>query len=159
MEIKSNLGMYAEEVVNRTKLYYKDKNDFFIEKRNLPIKVLRHIEPNKCIGQLLQKSSVDYFGSNNGKFFEMEVKQVNDTFKISAIMRHQSDYLNTHIDHSFLLIYFNNLNCFVLISWKNFLSRKKGELTFNELINLGGVKLEIVYPGVLLLAEHIILPV
>jgi len=159
MEIKSNLGMYAEEVVNRTNLYYKEKKDFFIEKRNLPIKVLRHIEPNKCIGQLLQKSSVDYFGSNRGKFFEMEVKQVHDTFKISVIMKHQFSYLNAHIDHSFLLIYFNNSNSFVLISWKNFLNRKKSELTFDDVIKLGGIKLEIVYPGVLLLAEHINLPV
>ena len=41
--MNANRGMYIEELVNRTNSYYYDRNIAIIEKRYLPIKIVKNI--------------------------------------------------------------------------------------------------------------------
>lgn len=69
--IHTNLGMYTESIVDRTIEYYNiHENQIFIEKRNVPIKIIKKIDNSTVIGKLIQKSYIDYFGVINNKYFE-----------------------------------------------------------------------------------------
>jgi recombination protein U len=90
MNIKGNLGLYAEEIINRTCEYYKDKKIAHIEKREIPMKIIKQINESVVLCKLMSKSYVDYFGSYMGKHLEFEVKQTSEqNFNTSIIKSHQ----------------------------------------------------------------------
>jgi recombination protein U len=89
-KISINRGMYLEEVINRTINYYISKKIIFIEKRPVPIQILKSVSNNTILGKLLSKSTVDYFGFYNSKHFEFETKETSqENFSISQILKHQ----------------------------------------------------------------------
>jgi recombination protein U len=89
----ANRGMYAEEIINRTIDYLKH-TDCLIEKRNIPIKIVKDLNNNLIMGKLLNKSTVDYCGFIKNQHLEFEVKQTNQqNFNIDMIKPHQYEYL------------------------------------------------------------------
>jgi recombination protein U len=119
--LKSNLGMYAETVVQRSCDYYRMNEIAFIEKRQLPIKIIKKINSNTIIGKLIDKSSVDFFGCFNTKHLEFEVKETSDkNFSLSMLKQHQFDYLkklNNNKITCFLIVYFAKYDEFYLLDF------------------------------------------
>jgi recombination protein U len=87
-KILKNRGMLLENLIERTSIYCDEKG-FYIEKRNLPIKILR--KENKYIkGKIIGLATIDYFGFKDGKYFEIEAKQTEDNyFKKSNLRKEQ----------------------------------------------------------------------
>lgn len=152
----SNRGMYAEELVNRTNSYYYDRSVALIEKRYLPIKLLKDLGNGKIIGKLLAKSYVDYCGIYQGIHLEFEVKQTNErNFNLSLIQEHQLRHLinvNNHHGVAFLIIYFNCVEkfYFVPIKWiLNWMNEFKSNTIKYEYIVEHCQEIEISYPGII----------
>jgi recombination protein U len=108
---KINLGMYAETLVQRSCDYYRLHHIAYIEKRQLPIKIIKRINETTIVGKLLNKSYVDFFGCHHGKHLEFEVKETgNDDLLISILKPHQLEYLNVMTKQNiwcFLVVYFS----------------------------------------------------
>jgi recombination protein U len=120
-KLNINKGAYPEEIINRTGLYYLEKNIGILEKRQIPICILNKTN-DKITGKLLSKSSVDYFCFLNNRYSEFEVKQTsNDYFSITQLLAHQMNYLkkmkNIKIN-TFLIIYFSKYDTFYIANFE-----------------------------------------
>ena len=90
MNIKSNKGMFLEELINRTINYYESKNIAYFEKRNIPFKILKMISEKTFVGLLFSKSTVDYTGVYKNTHCEFEAKQTElEAFSFNNIQQHQ----------------------------------------------------------------------
>jgi recombination protein U len=121
MVLPNNMGMYAEEIVNRTCDYCLNNNvNLYIEKRHLPIKITRKINENTILGKLLSKSTVDYFGSYKNIFFQFETKQTNNTyFSLSLFKEHQLKALEKFSKNNsviFAIVYFEKNEKFYILN-------------------------------------------
>jgi recombination protein U len=120
--LTTNLGMYAETIVQRSCDYYRLHSMAFIEKRQLPIKVIKKINENTIVAKLLNKSYVDFFGSYQGKHIEFEVKETSNENLLTSILKpHQFEYLTTLNESQiqcFLIIYFTKYDKFYYIDFK-----------------------------------------
>ena len=154
--MNSNLGMYIEQLVNRTILYYEKNNIGFLEKRQIPIKIIKHVNFNNILGKLIAKAKVDYFGFINKKYVEIECKQTSfDYFDLNLIKYHQINYLKKVYEMgclSYLLIYFEKFDEILAIDYQNLIKCKKLQKT--NLINYDAIKkngkiIKIIYPGIL----------
>lgn len=152
----TNLGMYIEQLVDRTIVYYQFNNLGFLEKRQIPIKVLKHINETTIVAKLTAKAKVDYFGYINNQYLEIECKQTkHDYFDLLLIKQHQLNYLkyvsNNHC-LSFVLIYFELYDKVIAISYEQLIQckqiAKKNALPF-KIVAEHGIELEIIYPGIL----------
>lgn len=158
--MNTNLGMYIEQLVDRTILYYQFNNLGFLEKRQIPIKVLKHINETTIVAKLIAKAKVDYFGYINNKYCEIECKQtIQDYFDLNLIKNHQLQYLKKVSDNSclsYVFIYFERYNSIFAISCANLLLArkiaKKNSIPF-EIVSKYGIKLEVIYPGILDLSK------
>jgi recombination protein U len=115
----ANRGMYIEEIINRTIDYYINHYDCLLEKRNIPIKIVKDLDNNMIVGKLLSKSYVDYSGYINNHHLEFESKQTNNKhFSISLIKDHQYSYL-IKVQRlnclAFVIVYFSLYDCFYLL--------------------------------------------
>jgi len=156
--LNNNLGMYIEEVMNRTSAFYSNSDNFFIEKRNLPTKIIKSLNNDTCIVRLLNKSYVDYFGFINGKHFEIETKEVENVFSLDIVKKHQKDFLSRMNELgiiSLLIIYFKNTCNFVMLKYSIFLKTNKKSFTIDELEKNGAKIIDIHYPGILELEREI----
>jgi len=156
--LNNNLGMYVEEVLNRTSVYYSNSKNFFIEKRNIPTKIVKLINKDMCIVKLLNKSYVDYFGFINGKHFEIETKEVEKTFSLDIVKTHQKNFLLKMEESkiiSLLIIYFKNSCNFIIVKYSDFLKSDKKIFSLDEIKEIGGKVIDICYPGILELEKEI----
>ncbi|MDR0856924.1 MAG: Holliday junction resolvase RecU [Mycoplasmataceae bacterium] len=153
---KSNLGMYAEALMNRTCDFYKDRGIALIEKREIPIKITKNLNDSMIIGKLLKKSTVDYVGSVDGRRFEIEVKQTkNNNWSIDMLQEHQYNYLLSlkkfKID-GYVLVYFSQQEEFYLldIEWihKTIQNQKTRTIKY-EKISSENKKIPITFPGII----------
>ncbi|MDR0674729.1 MAG: Holliday junction resolvase RecU [Mycoplasmataceae bacterium] len=157
----ANRGMYAEEVVNRT-IDYLSNTNCLIEKRNIPIKIVKELNGNLVIGKLLSKSTVDYCGFANCKHIEFEVKQTSQVnFSVEMIKPHQYSYL-LKAEHAgsiaFVIVYFSLHDKFHLlpIKWIDECTKINQTKTIKyDRIAKECQLLSIVYPGILNLLEKI----
>ncbi|MCQ2956852.1 MAG: Holliday junction resolvase RecU [Mycoplasmoidaceae bacterium] len=154
--MNTNLGMYIEQLVDRTISYYQFNNFGFLEKRQIPIKILKHINETTVVAKLIAKAKVDYFGYINEHYVEMECKQTkHEYFDIALIKHHQLNYLK-YVDSfgydSILLIYFEKYDKVIALSYQQLLTckklAKKNALPFN-IVAEQGTEIEIIYPGIL----------
>lgn len=162
--INNNKGMYIEELVNKTIEFYLTNNICFLEKRNLPIKIIKK-NNEVVIGKLLKKSYVDYFGFIDGKYITFETKQTNeDFFMLSQLKKHQLEHLrliSSLNGISFLILHFFSYDKTYLIHYEEiekFVLKKKKKLLLNDLIKskTDNIKeLNILFPGILNLYEKI----
>ncbi|MCQ3914999.1 MAG: Holliday junction resolvase RecU [Mycoplasmoidaceae bacterium] len=154
--MNNNLGMYIEQLVDRTITYYQFNNLGFLEKRQIPIKVLKHINETTVVAKLVAKAKVDYFGFISNNYLEIECKQTkHEFFDISLIKHHQLNYLKYVSENNckaFVLIYFEQYNKVIALSYGQLLKckqiAKKNALPFN-IVAEQGIELEIIYPGIL----------
>lgn len=152
----NNLGMYIEQLVDRTIIYYQTNNLGFLEKRQIPIKVLKHINESTIIAKLVAKAKVDYFGYINNNYVEIECKQTkHDYFDLALIKHHQLSYLKYVQENNcknFVFIYFERYDKVIAISFKELMEckkiAKKNALPFS-LMAEHGTDLQIIYPGIL----------
>ncbi|GHU49753.1 Holliday junction resolvase RecU [Bacilli bacterium] len=118
----ANRGMYLEELVNRTANYCFINKIAIIEKREIPIKIIKKINDDTVIGKLTKKSKLDYFCYVNNKYFEFDAKETNeDVFRISNIASHQLEYmhsLSTNMINSYILIYFNKYSKIYMVGYE-----------------------------------------
>ena len=161
MNIKSNKGMFLEEIINRTILYYSSKNIAYFEKRNIPFKILKMINKKTFIGLLFSKSTIDYTGIYKNIHCEFEAKQTElETFNFKNIKEHQFEYLQKISKYNntfcFLIIYMSKYEKFYLIKFSKVIEYIKLNKThiihMNKIIEYGH-ELEIIYPGILNLIE------
>lgn len=154
--MNSNKGMYLEELVERTILFYHTNQLGFLEKRQIPIKILKHINEKTVVATLVSKAKVDYFGYINNIYFEMECKQtIHEYFDINMIKDHQLRYLKEVSRlkcKSIILIFFELYNKVVAIEYDKLMilreELKKKSLPYNKVVE-NGVEIEIIYPGIL----------
>ncbi len=158
--MNTNLGMYIEQLVDRTIVYYQINHLGLLEKRQIPIKVLKHINETTIVAKLVAKAKVDYFGYLNNHYIEMECKQTkHEYFDIALIKHHQLNYLK-EIDScgyaSYLLIYFEKYDKVIALSYQQLLNcrklAKKNALPFS-IVAEQGKEIEIIYPGILNLKD------
>jgi len=154
--MNTNKGMYLEQLVERTILFYCNNKIGFLEKRQIPIKILKHINEKTVVASLISKAKVDYFGYINNKYFEMECKQtIHDYFDINLIKEHQLRYLkevNNQNCMSLVLIYFELYDKVIAIEYSKLMflreKLKKKSLPFNSVVE-NGIEIEVIYPGIL----------
>lgn len=154
--MNSNLGMYIEQLVDRTISYYQFNNLGFLEKRQIPIKVLKHINETTIVAKLTSKAKVDYFGYINNHYIEIECKQTkHEYFDMLLIKHHQINYLKYVSDNqclSFVFIYFEKYDKVIALSYQQLIKckeiAKKNALPY-QIVAEHGIELEIVYPGIL----------
>ncbi len=148
--------MYIEQLVDRTIVYYQFNNIGFLEKRQIPIKVLKHINETTIVAKLVAKAKVDYFGYINKQYIEIECKQTkHEHFDMLLIKHHQLNYLK-YIDEcgskAYVFVYFEIYDKVIALSYKQLLEckkiAKKNALPY-KVVAEHGTELEIVYPGVL----------
>lgn len=155
--VHSNLGMYAEEVVNRSISYYQSRGIAHIEKREIPIKIIKKISVDTVLAKLLSKSSIDYFGHIKGKYIEFEVKESNsDEFNLSNIKKHQFEYMEKLVEekiYPFILLYMSKYEKFIKIDFSmlnDLIKHKKikNKVVFSDLEQYF-TTLSIEYPGII----------
>lgn len=152
----TNLGMYIEQLVDRTIIYYQINNLGFLEKRQIPIKIIKHINETTVIAKLVSKAKVDYFGYINNKYVEIECKQTkHEYFDMSLIKPHQLNYLkyvNDLSSSSYIFIYFEKYDKVIAVSYPQLVLckqiNKKNALPFDLMVKQG-TEIEIIYPGIL----------
>ena len=112
-----NRGMTLEEDINLTNEYYKEKNIALINKKPIPIKVLKINETKTRIkdGFYEKKSTLDYSGIFKEKYIEFDAKETNSktSFPLSNIHEHQIEHIKNIIFYkgiAFLIIRFNIIN-------------------------------------------------
>ena len=161
MNIKSNKGMFLEELINRTITYYESKNIAYFEKRNIPFKILKMINEKTFVGLLFSKSTVDYTGVYKNTHYEFEAKQTElATFNFKNIQQHQFSYLEKLSKYwntiCFLIIYMAKYEKFYLIKFSKiveYIKLNKTHIINMENLKKYGYELEIIYPGILNLIE------
>ena len=154
--MNTNLGMYIEQLVDRTISYYKFNNLGLLEKRQIPIKVLKHINETTVVAKLVSKAKVDYFGFINNKYIEVECKQTkHEFFDMLLIKQHQLNYLKEIANNgwgSYVFIYFELYDKVIAISYNNLMLCKqivkKNALPYSKVAE-HGIILDVIYPGVL----------
>ncbi|GMO17253.1 MAG: hypothetical protein Ta2E_08540 [Mycoplasmoidaceae bacterium] len=157
MILKNNLGMYAEEIINRTREYHISRGDnVYIEKREIPVKIIKKIDESTAVVKLTKKSYVDYFGLINNKHIEFEVKQTDEqSFCTSLLKDHQYEHLLKMKDlciTSFIIVFFSYYNTFILIDirWlqKYLEDGNKKNIPF-ELLKKECIVVDIIFPGII----------
>lgn len=160
--INKNKGMFIEKLVNQTIKFYIENKICFIEKRYLPIEIIKR-DKNKVLGKLLNKSYVDYCGILEKKYVCFETKQTdNDEFLLNQIKKHQLDHLKDIVlygGYSFLVLHFFNHDETYLIPYKELeklYTKKIKRINLEQLRNNDKVaSLNIVFPGILDLYQKI----
>lgn len=112
-----NRGMTLEEDINLTNEYYKEKNIALINKKPIPIKVLKTNETKTRIkdGFYEKKSTLDYNGIYKEKYLEFDAKETNSktSFPLSNIHEHQIEHIKNVLFYkgiAFIIIRFNIIN-------------------------------------------------
>lgn len=166
MNINSNKGMYIENLVEKTISFYISNKLCFIEKRYLPIQIVKKLDHDMIVGKLIKKSFVDYIGIVEGKYISFETKQTNmDEFNLNQIKEHQLKFLSliSQLNGiSFLILHFYCHDKTFLISFleiEKWLSKKRKKVTLdflNDLVKQNRIcELKIVFPGILDILEQI----
>jgi recombination protein U len=152
----SNLGMYLELIINRTCEFYASREVALIEKREVPIKILKIIKDNTIIGKIMSKSSIDYFGSKGNIRFEFEAKETKfDYFDLHLIKEHQFAYMKKLLTMNikcYIFVHFQKFEEIYLLDFKwidDYIVNKGKKKIDYATIKEQGNKLEIMYPGII----------
>lgn len=154
--INANKGMYIEQLMNRTIQYYRINNIAHLEKRQIPIKILKHINKQIVIAKLINKAKVDYFLYINKKYVEIECKQTKkDYFDLALIKKHQEKYLNEIKKTggmALLIVYFELFDQTIGIFYeelKKLMQKIKQKRISYILFKKHGIVIELIFPGIL----------
>lgn len=140
---KQNNGLSFEKKLNQTNQIYLQNNLCFCYKKPTPICVLESKNGIITNGFFEQKSTTDYYGLIQGKYFDFDAKSVSsDCFNVKKVIRpHQINHLlnvNKHGGIAFILVEFRKEGLYYLIPIDYLVSKKTIKLT--ELDNKWKVK-------------------
>jgi len=159
----SNRGMYLECVLDRTCTLVKDRyDDFYFEKREIPTKIIKSMDKGLALVKLTSKSTLDYFGFIQGKYFEFEAKETErDYFDFNLIKEHQLKHMeemDKHMINCFLVINFKINNEFYLVPYNALkdLAKKGKKIPLNE-IKKNSLEIYLKFPGILDLREKMMM--
>lgn len=155
-KILKNRGMLLENLIERTSIYSED-NNFYIEKRNLPIKIIK--KDNKYIkGKIIGLATIDYFGFKDGKYFEIEAKQTDeDFFKKSNIRKEQiiwSEMMSKKKITVYLIVMFSETFEIFITTIEN-ISKQKVSKIKKDWFKQNSVRVDVITPGILNIANLI----
>ena len=113
-----NRGMFLENIINESNVYYNSCERSLIFKKPTPIKVLNVTYPSNS-SHLIDKavyssiSTLDYNGIYREKYIEFDAKECHQrtSFPLSNIKEHQLDHIRNVIKQKgivFLIIFMNN---------------------------------------------------
>ena len=114
-----NRGMSLENDINKTNMYYLEKNKAVFNKRPTPVKVIKveYIDGfERIVNAFFEKpSTTDYYGVYKGHYIDFEAKETNSktSFPLTNIHKHQWEHMNNVLNHggiSFLIVRFSKLN-------------------------------------------------
>ncbi|UUD37206.1 penicillin-binding protein-related factor A recombinase [Mycoplasmopsis californica] len=147
-----NNGKFLESIIDNSLTYYKINNLAIVHRVFLDIS-FGNVQENHKLNKakIRAKSTVDYYGIYQGKFFAFDAKSTTKSyFEMKNIKKHQHEYLLDIINHKglgFYIIGFLNFNEFYWISAEklNFMSSRFSY----KYIQKNGYKLQIILPGFL----------
>ncbi len=103
-----NRGMFLENIINETNLYYIEKKRAYIYKKPTPIGVIK-TKGAKLEGYFKEPSTLDYNGLYKGHYIEFDAKECSS--KTSFPLKNIKDHQLKHIKN----IYKNNGIIFLII--------------------------------------------
>lgn len=154
--INANKGMYIEQLMNRTIQYYQNNNIAHLEKRQIPIKILKRVNGKIVLAKLIDKAKVDYFLYINKKYVEIECKQTKkEYFDLALIRGHQEKYLNEIKKIGgigLLIVYFELFDqtiCIFYEELKKLIQKVKRKRISYITFKKHGILVELIFPGIL----------
>lgn len=152
-----NRGMMLESLINRTIKFYKTNNIGIFHKKEISISFSKIKEKNgklKVInGHIKNKSTIDYYGIFNGKFYAFETKSTKlNSLPLKNIKEHQLNYLKKikkNGGKAFFIIAYQKFDEFFIIEIETIKNLKNIKSLSIKKAREKGVKLEIIYPGIL----------
>ncbi|MFD1676041.1 Holliday junction resolvase RecU [Alicyclobacillus fodiniaquatilis] len=113
MPIYANRGMALEEMITFTNEVYAVKNWADVEKKPTPVKILK-VSAGGRVDGVIQKSTIDFYGTFRGRSIRIEAKSTKDTkkFPLENTDEEQINYLRKSLKHgalTFLIIEFSKL--------------------------------------------------
>ena len=152
-----NRGMMLESLINKTIKIYKKNNIGVFHKKEISISFSKIKEKNGKLnivnGQIKNKSTTDYYGIYNGKFYAFEAKSTKlNSLPLKNIKNHQLNYLKEiqkHGGKAFFIIGYQKFDEFFLIEIQTIINLKNTKSLNVKIAREKGKKLEIIYPGIL----------
>ena len=131
----ANRGMWLENIINDTNLFYLNKDICIVYKKPTPIKIL-NVKFRTKETTLIDKavfsatSTLDYNGVYKGKYIEFDAKECHGStsFPLINIKPHQIKHIENVIRHkgiAFIIIFMNN--DFYLLKGENLIDFIKNE--------------------------------
>ncbi len=118
MNTYKNRGMFLENIINESNIYYNHIRRSLIYKKPTPIKVLKVSYPSNYSHSIDKAvfssiSTLDYNGIYRGRYIEFDAKECRSktSFPLSNIKPHQLKHIEEVIYHNgivFIIIYMNN---------------------------------------------------
>ncbi len=132
-----NRGMFLEELINKTNIYYAETDVALINKKATPIKIIS-TNQNYVTGVFNKKSTTDYAGVYCGHYIDFDVKQTKELkYNFNIIPIHQIKHLKKVFKCggiAFFLLYFEQYHETYFIPIEQFPYNKI--LTYKEINNL-----------------------
>lgn len=133
---KLNTGMHLETLINDTNQYYQEQGMCLCYKKPTPICVLKKNGSQITNAFFEKKSTTDYNGVYQGKYFDFDAKSVKgDSFNVKkTIAIHQLSHLmevKKHQGIAFILVEFIDHNRYFIIDIDDLLTNKS--ININDL--------------------------
>ena len=157
-----NRGMMLESIINKTINFYAGSGIALFHKKDLSISFSKIVEQDGKLkinnGRVNKKSTADYYGVYKGNFIAFEAKSTNlNSLPIANIKEHQLNYLYRVIEHkgkAFFIVCFQRYDEYYIIHPDVIANLKRKSLSIDEARNIG-IRLELIYPGILDFIEMI----
>lgn len=131
MNTYKNRGMFLENIINESNIYYNHIKRSLIYKKPTPIKVLKVSYPSNYSHSIDKAvfssiSTLDYNGIYKGKYIDFEAKETKlKSFPLANIHKHQIEHLNRIVKHGgigFIIVSFTSLDKVFLLEEKYLMS-------------------------------------
>ena len=157
-----NRGMMLESIINRTINVYKKNGIALFHKKEIPIKFSKISDSDGKLkiqeGRIESKSTTDYYGVYKGGFIAFEAKSTKlNSLPISNIKEHQLKYLFDVLNmggKAFFIVCFQKYDEYFIISPDTISSLERKSLSI-DIARKEGIKLELIYPGIIDFVELI----
>lgn len=151
-----NRGMMLESIINRTIKFYENNDMALFHKKELNISFSKIREEDGKLkidnGRVKTKSTTDYYGLYNGRFYAFEAKSTNlKSLPIANIKEHQLNYLNKVISYggiAFFIVGFQMFDEYYIITPDIIDSLDRKSLPI-DIARKEGKRLTLTYPGIL----------